>query len=126
MKANGRKGADQAIVVALAAGRTVQAAARVAGVGETTIYRRLRDTEFRRRVAESRAEFASRALGNLAAAATAAVRTLRQLLKADSEAVRLSAARSILELGAKLRESVELEQRIAALEARPDEPSRPR
>ena len=121
MKANGRKSADEAIIVALAGGRTVQAAARVAGVAESTIYRRLRETEFRRRVTETRAEFTARALGNLAAASTAAAGTLRRLLKAKSEAVRLSAARSILELGTKLRDSVELEQRILALEARHDD-----
>ena len=121
MKANGRKSADEAIIVALAGGRTVQAAARVAGVAESTIYRRLRETEFRRRVTETRAEFTARALGNLAAASTAAAGTLRRLLKAESEAVRLSAARSILELGTKLRDSVELEQRILALEARHDD-----
>jgi hypothetical protein len=39
------------------------------------------------------------------------------LLRAKSRSVRLGAARAILELGTKLRESVELEQRIAALEA---------
>ncbi len=42
--------------------------------------------------------------------------TLRKLLTAKSEMVRLSAARSVLELGVKLRESVELEQRISAIE----------
>ena len=38
--------------------------------------------------------------------------------KGKSETVRLSAARAVLELGTKLRESVELEERIAALEGR--------
>jgi hypothetical protein len=40
---------------------------------------------------------------------------LRCLLKAESEPVRLSAARSIIELGCRLRESAELEQRISDL-----------
>jgi hypothetical protein len=48
----------------------------------------------------------------------AAAKTLRKLLKADADTVKLGAARSILELGNKLREAVELEQRLAALEAR--------
>jgi len=38
--------------------------------------------------------------------------------KGKSEMVRLSAARAVLELGTKLRENVELEVRIAALESR--------
>jgi hypothetical protein len=58
------------------------------------------------------------AVGKLANASTRAVRTLTNLLTAESESVRLGAARSILELGAKLRESAELEQRISELEYR--------
>lgn len=42
---------------------------------------------------------------------------IRKLLTAKSEAVRLSAARAVIELGTKLRESVELEERISALES---------
>jgi hypothetical protein len=41
---------------------------------------------------------------------------LRDLLGAGSESVRLGAARSLLELGVRLRESVELEERLQALE----------
>jgi hypothetical protein len=47
---------------------------------------------------------------------TDAADVLRQLLAAKSESVRLGAARSLLELGVKLRESVELEERLRALE----------
>ena len=41
---------------------------------------------------------------------------LRNLLRAESESVRLGACRTTLELSAKLRETVELEARIEALE----------
>lgn len=41
---------------------------------------------------------------------------LRQLFAAKSEAVQLGACRALLDLGAKLRESAELEQRLAAQE----------
>jgi hypothetical protein len=47
-----------------------------------------------------------------------AVDTLAALLLAKSEMVRLTAARSILELGTKLRESGEFDERITALENR--------
>ena len=56
------------------------------------------------------------AVGILTAAGTEAARTLRRLLKADSEQVRLAAAKGILELGPKLRESTELTERIEVLE----------
>ena len=70
-----------------------------------------------RQVAEARAEMVARAVGTLADASTAAAATLRKLLDAESETVRLGACRAILELGVKLREGEELAQRIAALEA---------
>jgi hypothetical protein len=41
---------------------------------------------------------------------------LRKLLATDRESVRLGAARSQLELGVKLRKSVEWEHRLADLE----------
>ena len=115
-----RKG-DSALIAALAGGATIRDAAKLAGVGETTVYRRLDDPDFRRRVADARAEMLSQAVGQLADASTEAVATLRALLNADAETVRLGSARAILELGAKLRES-ELERRIAALEAQQAEP----
>jgi hypothetical protein len=87
-----RKG-DAALVVALAAGKTVRQA-----------------------VAEARSKLVDAALGQLADASAEAVTTLRALLHAEGESVRLGAARSILELGTKLRESVEFEQRISRLE----------
>jgi hypothetical protein len=41
---------------------------------------------------------------------------LRELLSAESESVCLGAARALVELTVKLRESTELEQRVTALE----------
>jgi hypothetical protein len=61
---------------------------------------------------------ASRSAGLLTAAASESVRTLLTLQKDPAPpAVRLGAARAILELGIKVRELVDLEARIAALEA---------
>jgi hypothetical protein len=118
MAENGRPKRDEALVLALAAGRTVREACCKAGISERTAFRRLEDSAFRRRVTEVRADMVQRALGKLADNAAAAADTLRKLLKADGENVKLGAARSILELGNRLRESVELEQRLAALEQR--------
>jgi hypothetical protein len=61
----------------------------------------------------------SRALGRLVDSMTSAADTLGFLCrKGKSEQVRLGAARALLELGVKLRETVEFEERIAALESR--------
>jgi hypothetical protein len=112
----GRKNGDAALVVALAGGATVQEAARAAGVSERTVYRRLEDGTFRHAVAEARSGLIGRAAGVLARVCAAAAMTLADLLEAESETVRLGACRSILELGVKLRESEELERRLAELE----------
>jgi hypothetical protein len=53
----------------------------------------------------------------LTAAATEAVRTLLELLKSPaSAAVRLGASRAVLEIGMKVREMTDVEERLVALE----------
>ena len=117
----GRRKGDAALLLALAGGQTLRDAAASAGIGERTATRRVAEPEFRRRVAELRGEMVGRALGRMADGMTDAADTLRALLQAEGESVRLGAARSILELGNKLRESVELEERLSALERRNNE-----
>jgi len=110
---------QEAAALALAAGQTLCGAARQSGAGERTIKTWTATVPaFGRRVAELRSEMTARALGRLADGMASAADTLGFLSrKGKSEMVRLSAARAILELGNKLREAVELEARIAALEA---------
>jgi hypothetical protein len=111
-----RKG-DQPLLLALACGATVEAAARQCRLSERTVYRRLADAAFRRELQAVRADMVQRTAGALTAAATEAVRTLLELQKGNAPpAVRLGAARAVLEIGAKLRESADLEARVAALE----------
>lgn len=102
--------------MALACGGTVEASAKAAGVSEATVYRRLAEPGFRRRVDEARDDMVSRAVARIGAASTLAADTLRELLKARSETVKLGAARAILELGAKLREHEVLAERVRAVE----------
>ena len=113
----GRRKGDNALVAALAGGATVRDAAQSAGVSERTAHRRLEDPAFARRVTDARSEMLSRAVGTLARTSTAAATALALLLRAESETVRLGAARSILELAAKFHETEQLEHRIAQLEA---------
>jgi HEAT repeat protein len=117
MAGNGRKNGD-ALALALAAGDTVIEAGGKAAVSERTVYRRLADPTFRRQVQAFRGEMMGRAPGRMANGMSEAADVLRSLLAAQSEAVRLGAARSLLEIGWKLRESVELESRLPALENR--------
>jgi hypothetical protein len=117
MSGHVRKNGREAAVLAIACGETVAAAARKANVAERTLYRWRSDDGFRRDVNQARAEMFSRALGCMAEGIVSGALTLRQLcLKGKSESVRLGAARALIELGSKLRENVELEQRLSALE----------
>jgi hypothetical protein len=113
---SGRRNADEALATALASGQTLRAAATAVGVSERTATRRWADPDFRSRVSALRGELVGQALGKLADGMSDAAAKLRELLAAQSEAVRLGACRALLELGVKLRESVELETRLAALE----------
>ncbi len=116
MAHRGRRNADEALALALATGHTLRAAAEATGIGERTATRRAADPAFRRRVGELRSEMVTRALGKMADGMGDAAGKLRELLTAESESVRLGAARALLELGTKLRESVELADKIDELE----------
>lgn len=116
MAGGDRNNANEALILALASGVTVEAAARQAGVSERTAHRRMKDPSFRQRIHQVRAEMVGQGAGRLTAAAMNAIDTLQGLLAAESESVRLGAATKIIELGSKLREGAEMEERIAALE----------
>jgi hypothetical protein len=116
MAGSGRKNADAVLIAALAGGKTIRAAAETADVSERTVYRRLESAAFRSGISTVRAQMLSEAVGLLTSAASGAVATLMRLLTAESPSVQLGAARSILELGTRLREGEELERRIAELE----------
>jgi HEAT repeat protein len=128
----GRQNADEALALAVASGQSLRDAAAAVCIGERTATRRAADPDFRQRVAELRTEMTSRALGRLADGMSAAADTLRQLLDAESESVRLGAARALLELGTKLREAIELASKVDELEQllkgggnEPEKPNRP-
>jgi hypothetical protein len=104
------------LALALARGRTIRGAAREAGYSERHAHRLLEDPSFRKRVTELRGRLFDRTVGILAVANAAAAKTLTSLLDDDSSAIRLAAARSILEVGTKLRDSTELGARCDELE----------
>jgi hypothetical protein len=117
MAHNGRQKADDAILMALACGATVENAARTAGVAPRTVHRRLTDPGFSQRLHAIRADMVQRTAGMLTGASMEAVKILLELLKPTNPAsVRLGAARAILENGMKVREKAELEDRLVALE----------
>jgi AcrR family transcriptional regulator len=113
-----RKKNEDALLLALACGATVEAAAKQCGLAERTIYRRLKDADFKSRLQAVRSDMVGRSAGLLTAAASEAVRTLLALQKESAPpSVRLGAARAVLEVGMKLREVVDLQNRMEELEA---------
>jgi hypothetical protein len=113
----GKKIADDAFLTAIGCGATIENAAAKAGICRTTAHRRLKDPEFQRRLAEFRAETVKRSADMLTAASLEAIKTLLDLQGASTPAaVRLGAARSIIELGTRLRESADMAERLTALE----------
>ena len=114
-----RKEADQALLQALACGASVENAARRARMSERTAYRRLDNQAFLEQLDQLRADMVQRTAGMLTGAGMGSVKALVDLQNdmAMPPAVRRRAARDILELGLKFRESAELEQRLAAVEA---------
>lgn len=117
MSHRGRRNADQILLKALACGATNEAAASQAGVSPATVYRRRQDPQFCKRLDELKSEMLQRTTAMLTASSMESVKTLIELQKpAVPFAVRLGAARSALEIGAKFRESAELEKRLQAIE----------
>src|SRR5579872_1500557 len=68
MPKKGKRGTDLKLLVALACGATVEAAARQAGVSESTAYRRKADADFQRQLQALRGDMVQRAAGMLTAA----------------------------------------------------------
>ena len=110
-----------AFLLAIAAGSTVADAAQLAGISEATAHRRLRKPGYREQIQELRSEMMNRAMGKMADGMASAADVLVELLSAENESVRLSAARSLLDLGAKIRDTCEFEDRLRALEQRMQE-----
>ena len=108
---------DEQLIAALTAGATKQSAAVHAGVSLSTVHRRLADPDFCRELKAFRSDIVQRTAGALTSAGLEFVKTLVRLAAAATHpATQLGAARAGLEIGMKLREQTDLEQRLAALE----------
>ena len=111
------------VAVLLAAGSTAVDAAAKVGIHERTVRRWLDEPVFRSDVERLRAEMVTAALGRLSATMATAAEELGDLIKSPDPHVRYKAARAVIELAAKLRETVELERRVEELERRLGEES---
>ena len=101
----------------VAVGKTIVAAAELCGCSERHGYRISSTPEFKTRISELRSEMTNSIVGELSAAASEAVTTIRELLASTHEpSVRLNAAKAILNALGPLSELGELRARIDKLE----------
>jgi hypothetical protein len=95
----------------------VEAAAHKAGVSRSTVLRRVKAPKFSARLKELRSDMVQRTASMLTAAAGEAVKNLLELQKNTvPAATRLGASQAILEIGIKMREVADFEERLAAFE----------
>jgi transcriptional regulator with XRE-family HTH domain len=113
------------LAAALAVGQSQQQAADTAGVSKGTVQRLLRDEAFSRRVADFRRPAVMRVLGLLNEASIDAATALHLIVQdmEESAAVRVNAAKAIVELATKLRGVEEMDQRLRKLEEQLARPS---
>ena len=116
MSASVTPGKKMVLALALASGMSVPAAAAEAQVCERTVRRRLKNPAFRRLVARLRGQMLEAALGRLAENMTRAADKVARLVDSGNEAVALRAARTLMTVGLRLRDSVELADRVHEME----------
>lgn len=114
-------GSDAVLISAMVSGRSLTNAATEAGMSERTARRRLADDDVRAALDEARREIIDSVVCALSASAIRAAKTLDALLdESQRPSVRLGAARSILEFGARMRAEQDLTARLDAVEAHLD------
>ena len=115
-----KKIADEILIDALAEGSTQKTAARLASVSDRTVRRRLDDPTFVERLEaarQSRIDRLAETRADLDAGMVDAVATLRELTVSGSPTVRLGAANALLNHGRAIHKEVDVERRLAELEA---------
>jgi len=95
---------------------TVEEAAQQIGVARTTLYSWMEQEEFSTALKTARKKLLDKAMNKLMNVSMKAVRTLENLLDAESESVRRAAANDVLGHLLKYRELSEIEERLECVE----------
>jgi len=112
----GRK--QEAAIAGLLAHSTLAEAAAAAGIAERTLKNWLQLPEFQKAYAVARQDLLSRTVGRLLATCEKAVATLERNLSAGKPGEQTRAAVAVLTLAVRGVETLELAERLAAVEAR--------
>lgn len=117
MSANGSN-RREAAAFGFARGLTVAAVATECKISERQLYRWRKLDDFAARVQTLRGELFIEACGKLASLSGKAADRLGELVDTKNEPVALGACRAVLEAGQRLREVLDFEGRLKAIEAR--------
>ena len=110
---------DERILAALIASGSIRAAAKAAGIAESTIRNRMADPAFRGKYDKLRFDLLQEATAGLTAKLDSATATIAEIMEDDQNPanVRLAASDSLLRHCLRYFSTAELERRIEALEA---------
>lgn len=109
---------DEILITALVANPTIRAAAQACKVGETLVYTKLRDPEFKARYDAARLELMERNAAQLQARISGVIEEMA-IIAHDPEIapqIRLNACEAIIKNSLKLTDQVEILRRIEKLE----------
>jgi hypothetical protein len=107
---------DVLLATALACGASASETARQLGVCLNTVKRRMLEPGFRKLVANLRAEMVECVLGRMTERLTRATDAVAELLDSPEPHIRLRAARILFHTSFRLRDAVDVDQRIRDLE----------
>ena len=108
-------------IMALLSEATLGSAVERIGVSDVTLGRWLKLAAFREAYREARRDVMKKSTAQLQQSTWAATSTLIRLLASGSDSVRLRAATTILDQANKGLEMMDFEERLAALEAKPED-----
>ena len=106
-------------ITALLTTKTVEEAARAAGVAPSTLYRWLQDDTFKQQYQKAKSQCVSQAIARLQSTAFEAVETLAAIMRSieNPASSRVTAAKTIIDTAIKGSEIDDLLARVEALEA---------
>ena len=100
----------------LAGNPNIQAAAKAAGIGRSTVHRWLKEPDFREELTRRRNMALTEAMNSVQAYTAQAVEELVKLLGSSNEWIRRQVCMDVLNCSHKIREVEQIEQRLDAIE----------
>lgn len=104
------------VITALLTCRTLEGAAKAAGIGRRTLYRYLEDPVFRKELREKRNALMDSALDSIRGKVQKAVDQLDALMDCEDDRTRRLACKDLIDYSLRIKESQDMEERLEAIE----------